>query len=223
MPEQRTALLLGATGLVGGHCLNRLLADDAYARVVSLGRCPLDRSHPKLIHHVIDFDRYETYNGFLSVDDVFCCLGTTMKQAGSREAFRRVDFEYPVQIARRARAQGARQYLLVSALGASVSSPFFYSRVKGEVEQAISALSFYGVYIFRPSLLRGARSEVRRGERAAEKVLDRLDFLLKGPFSKYRPTPADAVAAAMIAVAKARPGGVRILEPPEIERAASKA
>jgi uncharacterized protein YbjT (DUF2867 family) len=222
MPEQRTALLLGATGLVGGHCLNRLLADETYGSVVALSRRPLDRTHAKLANHVVDFDRYETYYSLLKVDDVFCCLGTTIKQAGSKEAFRRVDFEYPVQIAKRARAQGAQQYLLVSSLGASVSSPFFYSQVKGEVEQAVSALSFSGVYIFRPSLLRGERKEVRRGEQISEKVLDGLGFLLQGPLKKYRPTPADAVAAAMIATAKARPGGTQILESDEIEEVARR-
>jgi uncharacterized protein YbjT (DUF2867 family) len=221
MPQERTALLLGATGLVGGYCLNRLLMDEVYGSVATLGRRPLDRTHAKLAHHVVDFDRYETYNTLLKVDDVFCCLGTTMKQAGSKQAFRQVDFEYPVQIARRARAQGAQQYLLVSSVGASVNSPFFYSQVKGEVEQAISALSFSGVYIFRPSLLLGERKEMRGGEHLAEKVMDSLGFVLKGPLRKYRPTPADAVAAAMIATAKAGPGGVQVLEPEEIERVAS--
>ena len=114
----RTALLLGATGLVGGHCLDLLLADAAYDAVVTLGRRPLGRSHPKLTHHVVDFDRLAEAASLIEARDVFCCLGTTMKKAGSKEAFRKVDYEYPVAAARIAAANGAEQYLLISALGA---------------------------------------------------------------------------------------------------------
>ncbi len=209
----RTALVLGATGLVGRQCLHRLLADDAYPSVVTLGRRPLAQAHPKRTHHVIDFDRLADHAALFAAQDVFCCLGTTMKQAGSKAAFRRVDFTYPVEAARLALAGGAEQYLLVSALGANSRSLVFYNRVKGEVEAAVGALPFFGVYVMRPSLLTGQREEARRGERVAEAVLGALSFALRGPLGKLRPTAAATVAAAMVALAKAQPGGVRTYTP----------
>jgi uncharacterized protein YbjT (DUF2867 family) len=206
-------LLVGATGLVGGHCLDMLLADDACRAVVTLGRRPLPRTHPKLTHHVVDFDRLDAHTGVIEGQDVFCCLGATMRKAGSKEAFRKVDYTYPLTLARLALERGAERYLLVSALGANPRSPFFYSRLKGEVEEAVSALPFEGVYLFRPSLLTGDRAEERPGERRAEAALNALSFLLRGPLRKYRPTSARVVAAAMLAAAKAEPGGVRVYEP----------
>jgi uncharacterized protein YbjT (DUF2867 family) len=216
MEKSRTALLLGATGLVGGHCLDQLLADETYTHVTTLGRRPLQQTHARLTHHVIDFDKLADVADVLAADDVFCCLGTTIKQAGSQEAFRTVDFTYPFEVARIALVKGAHQYLLVSALGANSSSVFFYNRVKGETEDAIRALDYEGVYIFRPSLLTGNREEKRRGEQIAEAVLNTFSFALYGPLRSFRPTAARDVAAAMIRVAKQQPGGVQIYEPEAI-------
>ncbi len=218
----RTALLLGATGLVGGHCLDLLLADAAYDAVVTLGRRPLGRSHPQLTHHVVDFDRLTDAASLIEARDVFCCLGTTMKKAGSKEAFRKVDYEYPVAAARIAEANGAEQYLLISALGAGTRSPVFYNRVKGEVEEAICALSFDGVYVLRPSLITGDREDARAGEQASERVLGALSFVLRGPFRKYRPIEARTIARAMVTMAKRQPGGVRVIESDQIPVEASK-
>ena len=212
----RTALLLGATGLVGGHCLDLLLADAAYDAVVTLGRRPLGRSHPKLTHHVVDFDRLAEAASLIEARDVFCCLGTTMKKAGSKEAFRKVDYEYPIAAARIATTNGAEQYLLVSALGAGTRSLVFYNRVKGEVEEAIGALSFDGVYVLRPSLITGDREDARAGEQASEWVLGALSFVLRGPFRKYRPIEARTIARAMVTMAKRQPGGVRVIESDQI-------
>ncbi len=212
----RTALLLGATGLVGRHCLDLLLADAAYEAVVTLGRRPLRRSHPKLTHHVVDFDRLADAASLIEARDVFCCLGTTMKKAGSKEAFRKVDFDYPVAAARIAAANGAEQYLLVSALGADARSRFFYNRVKGEVEEAIGAFPFDGVYVLRPSLITGDREEARAGEQVSEWVLKALSFVLRGPLRKYRPIEARTIARAMVAMAKGRPGGLRVIESDQI-------
>ncbi len=212
----RTALLLGATGLVGGHCLDLLLADAAYEAVVTLGRRPLRRSHPKLTHHVVDFDRLADAASLIEARDVFCCLGTTMKKAGSKEAFRKVDFDYPVAAARIAAANGAEQYLLVSALGAGTRSRFFYNRVKGEVEEAIGAFPFDGVYVLRPSLITGDREEARAGEQVSEWVLKALSFVLRGPLRKYRPIEARTIARAMVAMAKRQPGGVQVIESDQI-------
>ncbi|MBA3804244.1 MAG: oxidoreductase [Acidobacteria bacterium] len=208
----RTALLLGATGLVGGHCLDLLLNDPAYSKVVTLNRRLLSHEHQKLEQHVIDFEHLQDLASVMSAQDVFCCLGTTIKKAGSKENFRRVDFTYQYEAARLASENSAEQLLLVSSLGAEARSAIFYNRVKGELEDAVSKLAFDGVNIFRPSLLLGERTEFRLGERVAELPMRYVSFLMVGPLRKYRPVHALAVAAAMLKVAKEHPTGVNIFE-----------
>ena len=208
-----TALLLGATGLVGGHLLARLTAHGRWDRVVTLGRRPMPPAAPPHEHHVLDFDRLAERPDLFACDDVFCCLGTTWKQAGkSEEAFRRVDHDYPLEAARLAHRQGARQYLLVSSIGASARSPFFYPRVKGEVEEALGDVGFESVSIFRPSQLAGDRDGERPGEQRALAMLRAVRPLLVGPLRRFRPTPADAVAQAMVAVAAEQSQGVHVFE-----------
>ena len=207
-----SALVLGATGLVGRHCLDLLLEDEAYGQVVALARKPPKREHPKLRWHVTDLARVHEYGSLLGVDDVFCCLGTTIRAAGSRDSFYKVDFGHVVEVARATAESGARQLLLVSALGADAHSRVFYNRVKGEVERAVCELPFRGTQIFRPSLLLGQRQEFRLGERAAALALVPLSFLLIGRARKYRPVPATAVAEAMVRVAKSVPPGVNVFE-----------
>jgi uncharacterized protein YbjT (DUF2867 family) len=215
-----SALLLGATGLVGGHLLPLLAADGRWAHVVTLGRRPMPRAGPRHAHHVIDFERLAERPELFTCDDVFCCLGTTIKQAGSEEAFARVDRDYPLEAARLARGQGATQYLLVSSLGASPRSPFFYTRVKGELEEALEDVGFESLSIFRPSQLAGERAEERPGERWALAALRVARPALVGPLRRLRPTPAEAVARAMAAVAAERPAGVRVFEAEEIVKRA---
>jgi len=219
--NDRTALLLGATGLVGGHCLNFLLNDESYGRVSVLGRRPLEREHPKLEQHLVDFDRLEDSAELIRAQDVFCCLGTTIRKAGSQEAFRRVDFEYPLQSARIAARQETERFLIVTAIGADPGSRIFYNRVKGEVEEAVRALPFESLVILRPSLLLGEREEMRPGERLAEPAMRALSPLMLGPARKYRPIEARKVAAAMVRLAKEGRQGVRIVESDEIARIAS--
>ncbi len=136
--DQRKALLAGATGLIGGHVLDLLLADPAYGEVIALVRRPLDVEHDKLTGLVVDFDRLDEMPDPPAADDVFCCLGSTMKKAGSKAAFRKVDHDYVVATARLGLAGGARRFLLVSAVGAGASSRNFYSRVKGEAEDSVA-------------------------------------------------------------------------------------
>ena len=157
----RSALLLGATGLVGRSCLELLLQDDRYATVHALTRTPLSQQHPKLRSHVVPFAELARAVAELAARDVFCCLGTTIKKAGSEAAFRQVDYEYPLIAARSAAQSGARQFLIVTALGADPGSRIFYNRVKGEVERAICELPLATVHVLRPSMLLGERSEVR--------------------------------------------------------------
>jgi len=214
--EKRTALLVGATGLVGGHCLNYLLKDETYSRIVVLSRRNLEIENPKLTQHMVDFDQLEKYSDQIKADDIFCCLGTTIKKAGSKEAFRKVDYYYPLRIAQLAAKNGARQFLLISSLGASQTSKIFYNRVKGETEAAIREILFYGVQIFRPSLLVGDRAENRVGEKVAEFLLKTVKPILIGGWKKYRAITAANVAKAMVEIAKTDLKGIHIYKSNQI-------
>lgn len=193
----RSALLVGATGLVGRSLLKKLLADEQVDRVRVLSRRPLDHDHGKLEVRLSEFDDLDELGDFLAVDDVYCALGTTMKSAGSRAAFERVDYHMVVDVARAARAAGARRIAVVSAAGTAESSPSFYSRVKARMEAAVSALDYEAVFLLRPSLLLGERRESRPAERLGQLVAPLLGLLLIGPLQKYRPDRADDVAEAM--------------------------
>lgn len=192
--------MAGASGLIGGHLLRRLLSHAEYARVHVLTRRALSISDPKIIQHRVDFERLAA-SFSEAADDMFCCLGTTLKQAGSREAFRRVDHDYPLAFANLARLAGARVFLMVSALGSDAHSPVFYNRVKGETERDIAALGLPRVVFLRPSLLLGERREFRAGEKAGAVVGRLIAPLLVGRLRRYRPIAADDVAAAMLYVA----------------------
>lgn len=212
MKSSRTALVAGASGLVGGHCLRLLLDDATSAQVIALVRRALPVTHPKLVQRLVDFDRLAELPDFPRVNDVFCCLGTTMKRAGSRDAFYQVDFTYVYELARLASRHGAAQFLLVSASGANPGSRIFYNRVKGEVEEAVKRVPFAGIHIFRPSLLLGDRVEHRPGERLAIALARPISFALVGPLRKYRPIEAQTVARAMVAIARAERPGINVLE-----------
>lgn len=194
----KTAWIAGASGLVGGFCLQQLLDSPRYSRVVAVARRELPVSHPKLTQSLVDFALLDPLPG---VDDVFCCLGTTIRQAGSREAFRRVDFGYVVSLAEAAAHSGASQFLVVSSIGANPTSGNFYLRVKGEMEQAVCEWPFAAAHLFRPSLLLGPRREVRWGERLGAVFGKVLSPLLRGKRSVYRPIAAETVARAMLAAA----------------------
>jgi uncharacterized protein YbjT (DUF2867 family) len=203
---QRTAIVAGATGLVGSLCLKELLDDPAYAQVTAILRRPCGHSHPKLTEKIIDFDNLSSLTP-IAVDDAFCALGTTIGKAGSQEAFRKIDFGYSKAFAEFALAGGAKQFALVSSVGANARSRNFYLRTKGEIEDAVAALPFQSVHIFQPSFLMGARQEQRAGEGAGLAIAKMLQFAFIGSFSKYRPILASTVAAAMIAATKkAEPG-----------------
>ena len=196
--QTTSALIAGASGLVGGHLLRRLLAQRSYARVEILVRRALPLTHARLIQRIVDFDRLDAGAVAVDTDTLFCCLGTTIKRAGSQDAFRRVDHDYPLTLARLAKSAGARQFLMVSALGADARSSLFYSRVKGETERDIAALGFPKSVFMRPSLLLGERPDRRPGEKVAAVLGRTLAPLLIGPLRKYRPIAGDEVAAAMI-------------------------
>ncbi|HMG18031.1 MAG TPA: NAD-dependent epimerase/dehydratase family protein [Gemmatimonadales bacterium] len=208
----RTALVAGASGLVGGHLLQLLLSGDAYARVITLARRQLDVRHAKLDQRVLDLGALDAVADPPHVDDAFCCIGTTIRKAGSQEAFRRVDYDYVLAFARAAQRAGARQFLLVTALGADPASRIFYSRVKGEIEQAVRQLPYEGIQIFRPSFLMGERAEPRLAERIGVPLARALAPLLVGPLRRYRPINAADVARAMVQIAKEAPRGPNVFE-----------
>lgn len=214
--SNKTALLIGATGLVGGYCLQQLLNSAAYNRVVAIVRKPLAIKHDKLVCLVVDFEKLENYKTELKADDVYCCIGTTIAKAGSQEAFRRVDFDYPKQIAEFALWNGAQKFILVSSMGANATSGIFYSRVKGELEGVLKNMGYKTVLVFRPSILLGDRNEKRTGEAIGQFVADKFSFLFAGPLKKYRGTPADFLAKRMVEEAQQAKAGFRILENDEI-------
>ena len=199
--------MAGATGLVGRECLRLLSNDPAVAEVRALVRRPLsaELAGPRVREYRTDFDELHNHQDWFQVDWVFCGLGTTIRAAGSQEAFRRVDYEYPVAIAKFALLGGASHFFLVSAIGANSRSVFFYNRVKGELEDAVRALGYRSLTIARPSLLLGDRQEWRFGEEVAK----RLGWILP---SRLRPVNATQVAAALVHAAHHPVPGVQILE-----------
>jgi uncharacterized protein YbjT (DUF2867 family) len=210
----KTSWVAGGSGLVGGELLKQLLEDDDFETVVAAGRKPLALQRLKLRQATVDFGAPASFDVLDAPDAAFCCLGTTIQRAGSKEAFRAVDHDAVVTFAKAARARGAKVFLHVTALGADARSSVFYNAVKGEVEAAVAALGFDSVYAFRPSILDGDRTESRPAERFGLVVGRALGPLL----GKYRPTPAQAVAAAMIASCKRPELGVHVLEAPAIYR-----
>lgn len=200
-------LLAGATGLVGEAALRRALASPRVQQVVAPTRRPL-AAHPKLLNPVLDFDALPADAEWWRVDAVACALGTTIRDAGSREAFRRVDHDYPLAIARHAHAHGAAAFALVSAMGADAGSRVFYSRTKGEVEDALAGIGFASLTLLRPGLLGGERRQHRRGERIALRVLGALDAVLP---RRYRIVPADRVADALLQAALDAPPGHHVI------------
>lgn len=212
-----TAVIAGASGLVGAECLRLLL--NRYPSVISLVRKPTGREHLRLTERRIDFDRLDTIE-IPRGAHVYSALGTTIKKAGSEAAFRRVDFDYPNMLALRAAAAGDARFMLVSSVGADKTSGNFYLRVKGELEDSISRMPLEGAFFFRPSFLIGDREEKRTGEAVGIGVARAISFALIGPLRKYRAIPAGTVAEAMVAAAASEAPGVRAYRYDEILRLA---
>jgi uncharacterized protein YbjT (DUF2867 family) len=209
----KTALIVGATGLVGDALTHRLVESSAYERVQVLTRRPLAWQHSRLQEIPFDFDHP---NGLLvRADDIFCCLGTTIKKAGSKEAFRKVDYQYPLDIARLGLANGASQFGIVTAMGANASSSIFYNQVKGEVERDLIALRYPTLLIFRPSLLLGNRSENRLGERIGSGVMRLFGPLIP---AKYKAIESEKVANAMLTTMQQNHVGTHIFESNDLQQ-----
>ncbi|MET0342392.1 MAG: NAD(P)H-binding protein [Polyangiales bacterium] len=198
MNEACVVWLAGATGLVGGEALRGLLSDARVQKIVSVTRRPTSVAEARLDERVVDFDALEPALAGTGGDVAVCCLGTTIKQAGSQAAFRRVDHDYPLAFARAARAAGVHHFLVVTALGADSRSRIFYNRVKGELEDALAGLGFPAFTSVRPSLLIGERSAPRLGERLAAPLSRLLPRSIRG-------IEARKVGRALVSLALAPP------------------
>lgn len=202
------AVIVGATGLVGSELVARALL--FYDRVTVLTRRPTTAKDPRIVEVVADLEHDDLP---IPADaDVFCALGTTIAKAGSQEAFRRIDHDLIVRVAQNAAQHGAAQFVLVSSAGANQNSSNFYLRVKGETDAAVATLPFFGVHIFRPSVLLGDRRETRRLEAVGMAAGNLLSWILIGGLRKYRAISASDVAIAMIEAARKRAPGVHTYE-----------
>lgn len=205
--QGKSVLLAGATGLVGHECLELLLADPVFAHITAIVRHLLlsDPTSTRLNVQTVDFERLGERPDLFAVDQIVCALGTTIRKAGSQSAFRRVDFDYPLRIAKLGLDNGARHFLLVSSMGANPQSRVFYTRVKGELEDAIEGLGYRAFTIVRPSVLIGKRTERRLGEEIAR----RLAFLTP---PRMRPVHAHQVAAALVHAAQQDEPGQKVID-----------
>ncbi len=216
--NKKTALIAGATGLVGSELLQLLLNNSYYDKIILLLRKPVEITDKKVVQVVLDFDDLKKHTDSLKTDDVFCTLGTTIKKAGSQDAFRKVDYTYPLELARISKAHGANKFLIVTALGANANSLVFYNRVKGEIEDSLQQLNLPHLYIFRPSLLVGKRNEKRPGERLGVFASKIINPLLHGAFMRYRSIEAEAVAYAMMQIAQHASKKSEIIESDMIQK-----
>lgn len=205
-----TALIVGASGLIGHHCLEKLLASNRYDKVISVGRKEIKIQNPKLQQIVCELQDLEKHKAEMKANDYFCCLGTTIKKAKTKENFKKVDYDAPYALAQIASHHGANNFLVVTALGSNSQSKIFYNQVKGQLEDALKKLNLNGLCIFQPSLLLGARQEFRLGEKIFENV-QHLPIWF-GPLLKFKPIEAERVADAMVRAAHEKTTGVQVIE-----------
>lgn len=217
----KTALIIGSTGLIGSQLLNFLLDSKDYDKVISFVKRDSGKQHPKLSQHIIDFDQPESYQELIVGDDFFCTIGTTIKKAGTKEAFKKVDFEYPRQFASFASKNNVKNFLLISSLGADKSSDNFYLKTKGEIENFLKVSGFESVSILRPSLLLGNRQEFRLTERVAGVFMKTVSFLFFGKLKKYKPIESKVVAKALLMIAQENKKGFHIYESDVIQNIAN--
>lgn len=216
--NKKTALVIGATGLIGRELVKILIDQKNYDKIHLLVRRPVNFTNKNCEIHVVDFDNLPAYQELFKVNDVFCTLGTTIKKAKTKEAFRKVDYDYPIETAKLSKKMGVEKLLIVTAMGADAGSRIFYNRVKGEVEESLIKLGLSSLHIFRPSLLLGEREEFRLGEKIAENASNVLNKIMIGPLRPYRAIHGKTVASAMAAAANSRKTTINIYRSDEIEK-----
>ncbi|WDE03249.1 NAD(P)H-binding protein [Thalassomonas viridans] len=214
-----TAMILGASGLTGQALLARLISDEDIRQIVLLVRKPLNITHAKIRQHQVDFDNINQYQTLFAVDLVFCCLGTTIKTAGSKLAFKAVDITLVSRCAQLSSKARVRKFIVISAVGADSGSVNFYSRCKGEMEdrlKALSSTSAIELVICRPSLLLGKRTHLRPAEALTGILMQYLTILFHGPLKKYHPISAEQLAGAMVNISRQNTGPIATLSSPEL-------
>ena len=198
----KKAAIFGATGLVGKELLNQLLDSEDYAKVMVFNRRTQNYANQKIEEHIITGVNFDSIESLLIADDLYCCIGTTIKKAGSQEAFTKVDLDIPVNLARIAEKNKINKFLIVSSIGANAKAGNFYLRTKGKMEQKVLSFNIQEIFVFRPSMLLGARDESRLAEEIGQKAMKITGFLMKGKLKKYKAIPATIVACSMLKVAK---------------------
>jgi len=193
----KKAIIVGASGLIGGELLNTLLQSSEYKEVVILLRKELPLRHPKLVQLIIDFDDLEKWSPAINGHAVFCCLGTTKAKTPNTDQYRKIDHDYPVQLAQIASGNHVKQYHLVSSIGADVNSSVFYTRTKGETERDIENIAMPALHIYQPSFLEGRKKGARAFEGVIVTIMKLMNPLLIAGLKKYRSIPAATVARAM--------------------------
>lgn len=213
----KTALIIGSTGLIGSQLLNLLLDSNDYLKVITFVKRDSGIKHRKLTQHIIDFDKPETYQELVVGDDFFCTIGTTISKAGSKNAFRKVDFEYPKQFADFALKSKVNQFLIISSLGADAKSKNFYLKTKGEIQDFLKDCNFDSVSVLQPSLLLGNRNEFRFGEKAGAFFMKIFSFIFQGNLKKYKPIESTTVAKALLKIAQTSNKSFKIYESDAIQ------
>lgn len=237
----RTAIILGASGLVGSEVLKQLLADKDNSEEIAQGsfssrvnsnkvpgqvfekikifvRKPIAIKHPNLEQIIVDFDTIGNYSNSIKGDVIFCCIGTTIATAGSKEAFIKVDHTYPLEFAKIAKQNGVETFLLVSSIGADKTASNFYLKVKGDIEFSLEKLKFDSLIILRPSMLLGDRKESRFGESAGKIFMKLFSFAFIGKLKKYKAIQAAAVAKAMIRLSKMKIKGSAVFPSDQLQQ-----
>lgn len=209
--QQKTALVVGATGLIGRSLVFELLKSPIYSQVIVLARRDMVIKHEKFTQILINFDELESHSAQMKVDDVFCCLGSTKAKTPDPSIYKKIDYEYPLQIAQITKNNGASQFLLISSMGANTDSSIFYSRLKGEVEKAIEKVNFTSYIILRPSLLLGSRNESRPIETISQYIMRMLNPLFVGPLKAYKAVYGLDVAKAMLNLANSGNQGRKLV------------
>lgn len=198
----KTAIILGATGLTGGMLLEGLLKDEAYERVKVFTRSPLRKKHPKLKEYIIDVFELEKHQKDFTADVVFCCVGTTAAKTPDQETYRKIDCGIPVAAAGLCARNKIGTFIVISALGASINSRVFYNRIKGEMETAVLKQGIPRTYILQPSLIGGKRSEKRAGEYMAKQLMKAMNWVMVGPIKKYKSIHPETIVSTMLWLAK---------------------
>lgn len=217
---EKKALIIGATGLVGENLLQILLKSNTYKEIIIFVRNPLEYHHKKLKEVVINFEQLEQYQQLFAVDDIYCCLGTTIKKAKTQDNMKKIDVDYPLKCAELGKQMGVKQFIVISAIGANSRSSIFYNRIKGILEEKLIKLSFDSLLILQPSLLLGEREEFRFGEKISSVILPLFHPLLVGSLKKYKGIHAEKVAFAMYKIAQMEKKGVTILSSDQIDELA---